>query len=277
MTEWSYEIGDARQRLRWLDENTVNCCVTSPPYWRLRDYGIAGQLGQEATADAYVANMVEVFREVRRVLRPDGTCWINVGDTIRKKQMLGIPWRLALALQADGWLLRADIIWSKPNVMPESVKDRPTRSHEYLFMLTKSERYAYDADAIREPHAESSKKRWGDKIHEKRRPDGQPTNAKLKGESQCGSNPLGRNARTVWDIVLRHYRGAHDAVFPEELPRRCILAGCPVGGVVLDPFAGSGTTGVAALRLGRSFVGIDIDPRNQQLARERAEKLGEAA
>lgn len=192
------------------------------------------QYGLEHTPEEYVTKMAEVFREVRRVLRDDGTLWLNLGDSYRSKCLVGIPWRVATALQADGWCLRCDIIWEKPNVMPASVTDRPTRAHEYVFMLTKSKRYFYDASAVAEEAV---------LVH------------------------MRRNRRTVWAISTKPYPEAHFATFPPELPEICIKAGCPRGGVVLDPFAGSGTTGMVALRHGRSFIGIELNPEYVELAR----------
>ncbi len=289
--------GDAIEVLRTMDDESVQCCVTSPPYWGLRDYGCDGQLGLEATPDEYVAKLVEVFREVRRVLRDDGVLWLNLGDSyagaragpqgatgqladraasrngarerstttivagLRSKDLVGIPWRVAFALQADGWWLRSDVIWHKPNPMPESVTDRPTKAHEYVFLLTKSARYYYDADAIREQAQNPS---------DKTRP---PTSAHVDNGTVLGraNNPHSglttnkvhrsgkRNKRTVWTIPTQPYPGAHYAVMPAALVEPCILAGCPEGGIVLDPFAGSGTVGVVAARLGRQFIGIDIN------------------
>jgi DNA modification methylase len=301
-----------------LRDGCVNCCVTSPPYWGLRDYGVSGQLGLEPTPDAYVANLVAVFREVRRVLRDDGTVWLNLGDSyagsgmtggtaskdggaarvarmfhgnrrdtvqgLAQKQLIGIPWRVAFALQADGWYLRSDIIWSKPNPMPESVRDRPTRAHEYIFLLTKSERYWYDAAAIREPYAPSTltefdapyngeatkdyaaagvqnpssiKRRITDKQRgHSRRHAGFNDRWDSMSKAEQGRN--GANKRTVWTIGTHPFPEAHFATFPEKLIEPCILAGCPMGGLVLDPFIGSGTTGVVASRLGRRWVGCDL-------------------
>jgi site-specific DNA-methyltransferase (cytosine-N4-specific) len=240
-------------------------CVTSPPYWGLRDYGIEGQIGAEQTVEAYYADLVAIFREVRRTLRDDGTLWLNIGDSytnggrtwrdaddknvargmdyraptpegLKPKDLIGVPWRLAFALQADGWYLRTDLIWHKPNAQPESVKDRPTRSHEYVFLFSKNERYFYDWEAMKEPTADG------------------------KGE---------RSRRTVWSINTEPYTGAHFAVFPPELVRTCILGGSQPGSVVLDPFLGSGTTGMVALQHGRSFLGIELKEEYAALARER--------
>jgi site-specific DNA-methyltransferase (cytosine-N4-specific) len=258
-------VGDARHELARFPENTFQTCVTSPPYWGLRDYGIDGQIGAETKVDEYLADLVTVFREVRRVLREDGTLWLNIGDSytsggrtwrdsdeknpargmsyraptpdgLKPKDLIGVPWRLAMALQADGWYLRADIIWHKPNCQPESVKDRPTRSHEYVFLLSKSEQYFYDHEAVKEPTTNG---------------DG------------------ARNRRTVWAINTEPYAGAHFAVFPAELVRLCVLAGAGPGTLVLDPFMGSGTTGAVCMKSGRDFVGIEIKPEYAELARQR--------
>ncbi len=258
-------VGDARKELARFADGSFQCCVTSPPYWGLRDYGIDGQIGAEVRVDDYIADLVAVFREVRRTLRDDGTLWLNIGDSytsggrtwrdsdeknpargmsyraptpdgLKPKDLIGVPWRLAMALQADGWYLRADIIWHKPNCQPESVKDRPTRSHEYVFLLSKSEQYFYDHEAIREPTTQ------GDGV---------------------------RNRRTVWAINTEAYSGAHFAVFPPELVRLCVLAGSKPGSTVLDPFMGSGTSGAVSLQYARKFVGIELKPEYADLARER--------
>jgi DNA modification methylase len=298
--------GDALEVLKTLPDSSVHCCVTSPPYWGLRDYGHDGQIGLEATPEAYVARMVEVFREVRRVLRDDGTCWVNLGDSyaattkntgrfdhdrshgneergtylsvagpnkkvkvdlgiLKPKDLVGIPWRVAFALQADGWYLRQDIIWHKPNPMPESVRDRCTKAHEYVFLLTKSPRYYYDADAVSEAAV-------------------QPMGV-ARRTGQCKSTVLGhtsttstlgsnqgesvRNRRSVWTITPKPYKGAHFAVMPPDLVEPCIKAGCPVGGTVLDPFAGSGTTLAVATKLGRNSIGIELNAEYIELARAR--------
>lgn len=294
--------GDCLAQLKTLPDASVQCCVTSPPYWGLRDYGVDGQIGLEATPDAYVQKMVEVFREVKRVLRDDGTCWLNLGDSysgsgkgcmgdgtpsdrgsakqgtnrgtavgvfpetesgLKPKDLVGIPWRVAFALQADGWYLRSDIIWHKPNPMPESVTDRPTKSHEYMFLLTKSERYFYDHEAIQEALTrpdEGERKtpaRFGgaDKFVE----------AKKQSRLHSGNEYLGtangkRNKRTVWTIATQPYAEAHFATFPPKLIEPCILAGSRPGDVVLDPFAGAGTTLYVAKELGRQFIGIELNP-----------------
>ena len=256
--------GDVKEVLKTLDDHSVQCVVTSPPYWGQRDYGSEGQLGLENTPEEFVNNLVEVFREVKRVLRDDGTVWLNLGDSyasgnyhpvLKHKDLVGIPWRVALALQSDGWYLRSDIIWNKPNPMPESVKDRPTKSHEHIFLLTKSDQYFYDHDSIREPVSEISLKRaelgWDcDRPSTK--------NASMGGEGihteKMGTrfvNPKGRNKRDVWTITTKPYKDSHFATFPKELPEICIKAGTKKGDVVLDIFAGSGTTLRVASLLGR--------------------------
>jgi DNA modification methylase len=301
MTQLSH--GDCREVLPTLTEESIHCVVTSPPYWGLRDYGVDGQMGLEETPEAYVAALVAVLREVQRVLRADGTLWLNLGDCyasswpssrrrrmgngsltngkrearperlgpgLKDKDLVGIPWRLALALQADGWWLRADIIWSKPNPMPESVRDRPTRTHEYLFLLTKQANYYYDADAIREPHAAASLSRWrpGRTWNgERQRGRPRPAPQSMVPEQQC--HPAGRNKRSVWEIATQPTRSAHLATFPEALVQLCILAGCPEGGVVLDPFAGTGTVGRVAADLGRHSILIELNRDYIALAQEK--------
>ena len=293
---------DIMDGLAQLENESIQCVVTSPPYWGLRDYGIDGQLGLEKTPEEYLAKMVDIFREIRRVLRKDGTVWLNMGDGfagssttggtksletnrrekrmfksssavppgIKPKDLIGMPWRLALALQADGWWLRSDIIWHKPNPMPESVTDRPTKSHEYVFLLTKSAKYYYDADAVREANSPSSFERYkvGEKI---------PEHKKLGGSARCNKEFLdgqvfqgnGRNLRDVWTIPTQAYPEAHFATFPEKLVEPCIKAGSAKGDTVLDPFCGSGTAGVVALRLRRRFIGIEINPEYCEMAKNR--------
>ncbi|MEY4388226.1 MAG: hypothetical protein RLY20_3509 [Verrucomicrobiota bacterium] len=300
--------GDCVASMRNLETESVQCCVTSPPYFGLRDYGHDGQIGLEATPDEYVAKIVGVFREVRRVLRKDGTLWLNLGDSyasfrdgkatpdstrgddtgtlvpkgsaknrmastfrgtaIKHKDLIGIPWRVAFALQADGWYLRQDIIWHKPNPMPESVQDRCTKAHEYVFLLSRSEKYFYDNEAIAEPVAESSVKRLTQpNIDNQLGSDRVPgkTNGPMKAVGDCES----RNRRTVWTINTQPFKGAHFATFPVELPRLCILAGTKAGDVVLDPFGGSGTTGQVALELGRSAILCELNPEYVKLIRQR--------
>ena len=274
-------------------------CVTSPPYYNLRDYGAAGQIGNEASVEEYLQSLVSVFREVRRVLRADGTLWVNMGDSYatrsgsqpptntrnscghtakhtprgyKYKDLIGVPWQLAFALRADGWYLRQDIIWNKSNCMPESVRDRCTKSHEYIFLLSKSERYYFDAAAISEPVTSTKGNartfRGGGAYTGGRSHD---NSAQVERESHGNrENQTGRrNKRDVWTVSTNGFRGAHFAVFPEKLIEPCILAGSPLGGKVLDPFAGSGTTGVVAKRLWRDFIGCEINPDYAQMATER--------
>jgi len=261
--------GDAR-RIPLADES-VQCCVTSPPYWGLRDYGLGNEcLGLEPTPDLYVAHMVEVFREVRRVLRDDGTVWLNLGDSFHNKQLVGIPWRVAFALQADGWWLRSDIIWHKPNPMPESVTDRPTKSHEYVFLLSKSARYFYDQEAVKEEAIYAGKRvTLGPKSLSRAQADasGRPRSGNANAEAVIVA--AGRNRRTVWTISTKAYRGAHFATFPTDLVEPCVLAGSARGDTVLDPFAGSGTVGLVCAEHGRDFVGIELNPEYITLAQER--------
>jgi len=366
--------GDVLDVLRAMPDGSVHCCITSPPYWSLRDYGVSGQIGLEPTPEAFVARMVEVFREVRRVLRDDGTCWVNLGDSyatiagtgrsgatglmmggidgckrslanrqagarevppgLKPKDLVGIPWRVAFALQADGWYLRSDIVWHKPNPMPESVRDRPTKSHEYLFLLTKRERYYFDAEAVRE---EGSGKKPGNRTYKYDGIKGHETKQGILAQADIPQTH--RNIRTVWTIATRAYKGAHFATFPPKLVEPCIKAGtsergvCPACGAgwervverekapytpcggdwgclniqshkgqtrsqaggmpvdrvatlgwrpsctcdagdpipatVLDPFAGSGTTGAVAKQLGRDFIGIDLNADYLKLAETR--------
>jgi DNA modification methylase len=337
--------GDCLDVLRQLPDGCIDCCVTSPPYWGLRDYGVSGQIGLEPTPDEYVAKMVEVFREVRRVLRDDATLWMNLGDSynaynggagpsssisqgaqtkerpqlesgyglrnknLKPKDLIGIPWRVAFALQADGWYLRSDIIWSKPNPMPESVTDRPTKAHEYIFLLSKSQRYFYDAEAIKEESVTNDPRRpygsegaWQlDGRPKEQRPNGQPRSWKNSrfdigktGEHQLNrdqpnvkrggfngkTNALPgreafrqftevRNKRSVWTVPTQSYKEAHFATFPPDLIKPCILAGCRVGGIVLDPFGGSGTTGEVAVEFGRRAFLIELNPAYIPLIEQR--------
>lgn len=279
-------IGDCREVLRTLPDESVHCVVTSPPYFGLRDYGMDGQLGQEPTPAEFVAVMVEVFREVRRVLRADGTLWLNLGDTFAKdKNLIGVPWRVAFALQADGWCLRQDIIWAKPNPMPESVTDRCTKAHEYLFMLTKSERYHYDAEAIAEPaiyvgvtgqdaNGFKNPKRFDGKIAASAKQDGHGRrhagfNNRWDEAAERGECKTTRNKRSVWEVATAPFSEAHFATFPPALIEPCIKAGCPVGGTVMDPFGGAGTTGLVADRLQRSAILIELNPEYAAMAERR--------
>lgn len=302
--------GDAQSALSKMESGSAQCCVTSPPYYGLRDYGSEGQIGLEHTPEQYIQNLIKVFREVRRVLSDDGTLWVNIGDSYagsgkgsaaysdqlsekqrsnagmcgakkvlqcdtysyKRKELIGIPWMLAFALRADGWYLRQDIIWAKPNPMPESVKDRCTKSHEYIFLLTKSPRYYFDAEAIREPIAESiirrcehgKAPRYGGKKY-----TAMPEIFYRTKSGNMYKHRSHRNKRDVWTVATHGYKGAHFATFPEQLITPCILAGTGTGDAVLDPFSGAGTTGIAALRNGRSYIGIEINPNYVALQEQR--------
>lgn len=294
--------GDCIASMAALPSGLSRCCVTSPPYFGLRDYGHEGQIGLEPTPAEYVAKMVAVFREVRRVLADDGTLWLNLGDSyatdskwggstggkhvkalhgsggggrektasgLPDKNLLGIPWRVAFALQDDGWYLRSDIIWHKPNTMPESVTDRPTKAHEYLFLLSKSRRYFYDAAAVAEEG--SSNVPWGANSNGGAKQAELGNNAGRRlGRAAVDSSPSGtRNRRTVWTITTKPFRGAHFAVMPEALVEPCIIAGSEPGDTVIDPFGGSGTVGVVAAKRGRSAVLCELNPIYAAMARER--------
>jgi DNA modification methylase len=270
--------GDALTVLEQWPSERVDCIVTSPPYWQQRDYrGASVQVGREATPAEYVARVTAVFHQCRRVMKSTGTLWLVIGDKYDDGEQLGLPWRVALALIDDGWILRADCIWHKPNAMPSSAKSRPTTDHEYVFFFTKSKDYYYDADAIREPHvtfSEKSRMRGGRRHFGVR--GGTPEAGKNGGTSNLHNgrwdqafHPLGRNKRTVWSIPLSKFREAHFAVFPESLVETCILAGCPAGGLVLDPFVGSGTVPLVARRLGREYLGIDCVAEYCNMARRR--------
>ncbi len=275
-------VGDSWTLARSLPSNYIQCMVTSPPYFGHREYSDNEdlgklELGREEEPAAYVRRLVFLFEELRRVLREDGTLWLNLGDTYRKEQLLGMPWRVTLGLQDAGWILRSEIIWNKPNAMPSSVKNRPTTSHEHIFLFAKSKDYFYNADAIREPHVtftEASRMRGGRNHFGKR--DGTPENGKNKGNPNLHNgrwdqafHPLGRNKRTVWDIPLGKFRDIHFAVFPENLVKNCILAGTHEGDLVLDPFMGSGTTAFVAKKLGRHFLGIELVPRYAEMTLKR--------
>lgn len=277
--EWVNAIhqGPALDTLRLMPSASVHCIVTSPPYYMQRDYSTPIQIGNEKSPAEYVRKLEEVFEECRRVLKSDGTLWLNMGDKYHDGELLGMPWRVVLALKDNGWLLRSDIIWHKPNAMPSSVKNRPTTDHEYVFLFVKGRGYYYDIDAIREPHvtftAESRMK--GGRNHFGKR-DGTPENGKNAGSANLHNSrwdqafhPKGRNRRTVWNIPLSKYRDVHFAVFPERLVELCISAGCRSDGIVLDPFVGSGTTAVVAQRLGRRYIGIDSNAEYCEMARNR--------
>ena len=347
-------VGDALARLRELPDESVQTCVTSPPYWGLRDYGVEGQLGLEDSSGEFVSKLVEVFAEVRRVLRPDGTCWVNLGDTYasaglggvgssstingenqvanskarammksrvgdaKPKDKHGIPWRVAFALQDDGWWFRSDVVWHKPNPMPEAVRDRPTVSHEFIFLLSKSERYFYNAEEARErcivgaAHPRRSAKTTAAAaaaaaraFTRKRQADAEPRQGAYPAEEAAARLVVGRSAaskrmgreegwrakhnesfdeavvnvvefrnwRDVWTIPTEPSTLEHYAAFPTELAKRCIIAGSRVGDVVLDPFAGTGTTGVVALEVGRRFVGIELNPKYAEMADRRSRQV----
>lgn len=292
--------GDCRDILATLPEQSIQCCVTSPPYFGLRDYGVDGQIGLEKTPDEYVAEMVAVFRDVRRVLRDDGVLWLNLGDSYasttkgtggaskkqisnsgaffaprkfnagsaKEKDLIGIPWMVAFALRADGWYLRSEVIWAKPNPMPESVTDRPTKAHEQVFLLSKSARYFYDAEAIREDAAP-----WNSSVGFN--VEGQ---SKRNKEGRIGRRDdveqTGRNARTIWTIATQPFSGAHFATMPPDLAERCILAGSVKGHTVLDPFGGAGTTALVADRLQRDAIICELNPEFAAMAKDRIEGDG---
>jgi DNA modification methylase len=308
--------GDNCEVMRTMPSESIDCCVTSPPYFGLRDYGVDGQIGLEPTPDEFVAKLVAVFREVRRVLRDDGTLWLNLGDSyynyrpgsfddnrahafggartddkkrglpsdpsaskrgrridgLKQKDLIGIPWRVAFALQADGWYLRQDIIWHKPNPMPESVTDRCTKAHEYVFLLSKSERYYYDAEAISEQAVYAGVPQSFDTPYKNA---GRGSGKKPSGNEKPGSVPVvynTRNRRSVWTVTTKPYSGAHFAVMPAELVKPCIMAGCREGGVVLDPFSGSGTTAMVARGLSCRYVGIELNPKYVEISLKRLEQ-----
>ena len=261
--------GDALKVLERLPDRVVQCCVTSPPYWKLKDYGVKGQIGLEETPEEYVGKLVAMFHEVRRLLKDNGTLWLNLGDTycrswmrcgLQTKELVGIPWKVAFALQRDGWRLRSDIIWHKPDAMPEGVNDRPTRAHEYIFLLTKNKNYYYNADAIREPHKPESLKRMAYKYQGYRKVKSLSNRPPYRNpDHMC--HPLGRNKRSVWTIAKRAFRGDHFATFPCEIPETCIKAASRIGDIILDPFAGSGTTLQVAQKLGRVPLGVELSIR----------------
>ena len=283
MSECQIIQGDCIESMAGLDPESVHCCITSPPYWGLRDYRVDGQIGLEETPDEYVSKMVDVFRAVRRVLRDNGTLWLNLGDSyagtgtngLKTKDLVGIPWRVAFALQADGWYLRQDIIWHKPNPMPESVKDRCTKAHEYVFLLSKSAKYYYDHEAIKETAVGG---RPGNKTHKGKTAYEQGDE---KMRTKAGLTKIGavtkRNKRSVWTVSPRPFVDAHFAVFPPALIEPCILAGCPEGGTVLDPFGGSGTTAEVAIKHKRNAILCELNPEYVGMAEGRVEGVVEAS
>lgn len=290
--------------LKCLPDNSVNCCITSPPYYGLRDYGNDAQIGLEATPEEYIQKLVEVFREVRRVLIDDGTLWVNIGDSyngsgkaglnpdyigkhktfgkvgnpktfgipthlknLKPKDLIGIPWMLAFALRADGWYLRQDIIWNKPSVMPESVRDRCTKAHEYIFLMSKSRKYYFDSKSIAEPSVSfdtNIRNRDTSKLNNT------PGRSKMKGLTR--NNYLTRNKRSVWTVATQPLKEAHFATFPEKLIIDCIKAGCPENGIILDPFMGSGTTAIVSRKLNRNYVGFELNPKYVEIANKRINK-----
>ena len=292
------EFGDCREIMRkWASQGVkAQTCITSPPYYGLRDYGHEGQIGLEETPEQYISAMVEVFRCVWDVLEDDGTLWLNIGDSyagnnsrasnngragfgnarekvvnrtgegLKTKDLIGIPWMLAFALRADGWYLRQDIIWHKPNPMPESVQDRCTKAHEYIFLMSKSQKYYYDHEAIKEPLKGEPETR--DKNAEGYQADYSKGDRFSKGERVFGADGMA-NKRSVWSVPVKPYTGTHFAVFPSELIEPCILAGAPVGGIVLDPFMGSGTTAQVSQDLGRQYIGCELNPAYEKLQKKR--------
>lgn len=271
--------GDAATLAATVPPSSVDCIVTSPPYFGHRKYAADApeELGRETSLGEYVDRLAKTLGIVGDLVHDQGTMWVNLGDTYRDGRMCGVPWRVALALEQYGWFLRSDVIWHKPNAMPSAVKSRPTTDHEYLFLLARSSRYYYDADAIREPHvtfSERSKMKGGRGHFGKA--GGTPEAGKNAGSSNLHNarwdqafHPQGRNKRTVWSVPLGKFREAHFAVFPEKLIEPCVLASCPPGGLVLDPFMGAGTTGVVAKRLGRNYLGFELVPEFAQLAERR--------
>ena len=309
-------FGDCVESMRQMPNGVINTCITSPPYFGLRDYGHAGQIGIEETPEQFIAKLVDVFREVKRLLRDDGTLWVNMGDSYagsgkgrngdgtpnvdinskqatsagttngvlvktktpdcKPKDLIGIPWMLAIALRADGWYLRQDIIWNKPNPMPESVTDRCTKSHEYFFLLSKSPKYYFDNDAIKEQATTLEGRPSGivrDRLNDYASKEKvlRP-NTKRGGGVDGVAEPDTRNKRSVWTVATTPYKGAHFATFPTELIEPCILAGSRAGGVVLDPFFGSGTTGEVAQRLGRNYVGCELNEAYKPLQKQRTQQ-----
>ncbi|WP_212692497.1 DNA-methyltransferase [Vallitalea guaymasensis] len=336
---------DCRKGLKLIDDNSIDCCITSPPYWGLRDYGVDGQIGLEDTLQKYIENMVQVFREIKRVLKKDGTVWLNLGDSyvgtggdrkkavlnpvfyqqqqhnpkggryekiqelkkinLKPKDLIGIPWRIAFALQDDGWYLRSDIIWSKSNCMPESAKDRPTKAHEYIFLLSKSRKYYYDYQSIMEPIAASTIQRLSQDIENQKGSDranggskrngamkavigkgnsktfrgggsytkGQSFNNSSTSERESHGNAVNengvRNKRTVWTVSTSQFKQAHFATFPEKLIEPCVFAGCPKNGIVLDPFMGSGTTALVAWENNRNYIGFELNNDYKDISQKR--------
>lgn len=309
--------GDCRTLLKSIETCSINCCITSPPYYGLRDYGVDGQIGLEETPEQYIEQLADVFDEIKRVLRDDGTLWLNIGDSyagsgkgganypdnamkykqgtnagsltanttkpykseeIKPKDMIGIPWMLAFELRRRGWYLRQDIIWAKPNPMPESVTDRCTKSHEYMFLLSKSPHYYFNSEAIAEPVVGRTAKKLAQNVKNKTRYGGKKYTEDPKSFYRTKSGNAyeyrpKRNKRDVWTVSTKPYKLAHFATFPEDLIEPCVLAGCPPEGKVIDPFAGTSTTGVVCERYGREFVGIEINKEYCALGSERLQNV----
>ncbi|WP_439331222.1 DNA-methyltransferase [Lysinibacillus antri] len=307
--------GHCLEVLKTMPSQSVNTVVTSPPYWGLRDYGVDGQIGLENSVEEYVVALVDVFREVKRILKDDGTLWLNLGDAyagsgkgawsekdkqkhvyvpdpkgvetkinnvptgLKPKDLIGLPWRVAFALQADGWYLRQDIIWNKPNAMPESVTDRPTKSHEYLFLLSKNQKYFYDNELIKEPaiygtlDVRGSEGAFGPSQKAKREDKPRGSFEGKYGNEAFRAIRDKRNKRSVWTVSTKPLKEAHFATFPEDLIEPCILAGCPTDGVVMDPFFGSGTTGLVALKHSRNFIGIELNEKYIEIAKKRLSEV----
>ncbi|MCC9606955.1 site-specific DNA-methyltransferase [Blastopirellula sp. JC732] len=279
----SIECGDATQVIAAWPDEFIDAVVTSPPYFQQRDYSGDEQIGLEKTPAEYIERLVALFAQVQRTLKESGSLWVVLGDKYVNGELLGMPWRFALAMKDAGWILRSDVIWQKPNAMPSSVKTRPTTDHEYVFFFSKSKEYYYDADAIREPHVTFSEKSQmkGGRRHFHQR-GSTPEAGKNGGSSNLHDgrwdqafHPQGRNKRTVWSIPLSKFREAHFAVFPEKLVETCLLATCPPEGIALDPFMGSGTVGVVARKLGRHYLGVDQSPEYCEMARRRLAKMTE--
>jgi len=278
-------LGDIRDKASELADSSVQTIITSPPYFGHRKYtgedNSELEIGREENLNKYIENLMGCFDAIKPKLKDSGTLWLNLGDTYRKKELLGVPWRVAFALKDHGWVLRSDIIWKKPNAMPSSVKSRPTTDHEYVFLFSKNGDYYYDADAIREPHVtftERSKMRGGRNHLGKK--NGTPEKGKNSGNQNLHDgrwdqafHPKGRNKRTVWEIPLGKFRDAHFAVYPDKLVETCLLAGTKEGDLVLDPFAGSGTTGLVAVRNERKFVGCELVKRYQMMAQKRIDEI----
>ena len=314
-------LGSSLDILRELPDNSIDCCVTSPPYYALRDYGVEGQIGLEETPEAYIAKLSDVFMEVYRVLKPEGTLWLNIGDSYngnkkgntetikhkvvaesndfhkklwkgaKQKDLIGVPWMLAFTLRSQGWYLRQDIIWEKGNPLPESVTDRCTKSHEYIFLMSKSQKYYFDYEAIQEEATSSGKPRVFGANNQKgtlRNDVGRVFNPRTKNCQYDGQKPNSfhlsrengepdkeyyvRNKRDVWSVNVKPCSEAHFATYPFELIKPCILAGCPENGIVLDPFMGSGTTAIVARSLNRNYIGVELNPEYIKIAQKRLEK-----